>query len=71
MIKAKIQLFDDSTGKNIGDPKIVFPEAFNYICLPESGGTIGLEFDFEIVNPANMFEGFSFEEMKGSIIKEY
>lgn len=46
MIRAKVQLFDDSSGKDIGAQKIVSPEACTFYCFPDEGPTA--EFEFKV-----------------------
>jgi len=46
MIRAKVQLFDDSPGKDIGAQKIVSPEACTFYCFPDEGPTA--EFEFKV-----------------------
>lgn len=69
MIRAKVQLFDDSTGKNIGEQKIVSPKAYTFWFLPNKEATVEFEFDFNTEDPANLFDDISLDDMEGSFIK--
>lgn len=69
MIKAKVQLFDDSTGKDIGEPKIVLPEACTFYYLPNEEPTAEFNFKFNTEDPASLFDDISFTEF--SIIKAF
>lgn len=57
MIKARIQLFVDVSGKNIGEQKIVSPEACNFYFLPDEEATAEFDFRFTIEDPASLFDG--------------
>lgn len=69
MIKAKIQLFDDSSGKNIGEQKIVLPEACTFYYLPNTEATVEFKFDFSTEDPACLLEGLKLGDF--SIIKAF
>lgn len=71
MIKAKVQLFDDASGKNIGTQKIVSPEACTFYFLPDEEPTSEFDFKFRTEDPANLFDGFDFKDQEWSIIKTY
>lgn len=51
MIRAKVQLFDDSSGKDIGAQKIVSPEACTFYCFPDEGPTAEFEFKVRAKDP--------------------
>lgn len=69
MIKAKVQLFDDSTGKDIGEPKIVLPEACTFYYLPNEEPTAEFNFKFNTEDPASLFDDVSLTEF--SIINAF
>lgn len=69
MIKAKVQLFDDSTGKDIGEQKIVSPEACTFYYLPNEEARAEFDFKFSTQDPASLFEDISLMEF--SIIKAF
>lgn len=69
MIKAKVQLFDDSTGKDIGEQKIVLPEACTFYYLPNEEPTAEFNFKFNTEDPASLFDDVSLREF--SIIKAF
>ena len=71
MIKAKVQLFDDSSGKDIGEQKIVSPQAYTFWFLPNEEATAEFDFKFSTEDPANLFDDISLEDMNGSIIKAF
>lgn len=71
MIKAKVQLFDDASGKDIGEQKIVSPEACTFYYMPDEEPTVEFDFKFCTEDPANLFDGFDFEDQEWSIIKTY
>ena len=47
MIRAKVQLFDDASGKNIGEQKIVSPESCAFYYFPDEGAVA--EFEFKVI----------------------
>lgn len=51
MIKAKVQLFDDYSGKDIGAQKIVSPEACTIYCFPDEGAMAEFEFKVRAKDP--------------------
>lgn len=69
MIKAKVQLFDDSTGKDIGEQKIVLPEACTFYYFPNEEPTAEFDFKFSTKDPASLFDDVSLTEF--SIIKPF
>ena len=71
MIKAKVQLFDDVSGKDIGEQKIVLPKAGTFYFLPDEESTAEFEFKFTTEDPASLFDGFDFDGQDWSIIKAF
>ena len=71
MIKAKVQLFDDSSGKDIGEQKIVSPVGCTFYYLPSEEPTTEFDFKFRTEDPANLFDGFDFKDQEWSYIKVY
>lgn len=71
MIKARVQLFDDASKKDIGEQKIVSPEACTFYFLPDEEPTAEFDFKFRTEDPAKLFDGFDFEDQEWSIIKTY
>ena len=71
MIKAKVQLFDDDSGKDIGEQKIVLPEDYTLWFLPTKEPTAEFDFKFTTEDPASLFDDISLEDMNGSIIKYF
>ena len=69
MIKAKVQLFDDSSGKDIGNQKIVSPEACTFYYSPNEAPTAEFDFNFRTEDPASLFEDIKIDEF--SIIKAF
>lgn len=67
MIKAKVQLFDDSSGKDIGEQKIVSPKALAFYFLPNEEATVEFEFDFSTEDPASLFDGIRQEDLLMSV----
>lgn len=71
MIKAKVQLFDDASGKDIGEQKIVLPEGCTFYFLPDKEATAEFDFKFRTEDPASLFDGFDFNGQDWSIIKAF
>lgn len=71
MIKAKVQLFDDASGKDIGEQKIVSPKGCTFYYLPDEGPTAEFDFNFRTEDPASLFDGFDFDGQDWSIIKAF
>lgn len=71
MIKAKVQLFDDASGKDIGDQKIVSPKGCTFYYLPNEEPTAEFDFKFRTEDQANLFDGFDFHGQDWSIIKAF
>lgn len=71
MIKARVQLFDDASGKDIGKQKIVSPEGCTFYYLPDEEPTTEFDFKFRTEYPANLFDGFDFKDQDWSSIKVY
>lgn len=71
MIKARVQLFDDVSGKDIGEQKIVLPEAYTFYYLPNEDPTAEFDFRFRTEDPASLFDDINLESLNGSIIKAY
>lgn len=71
MIKAKVQLFDDASGKDIGNQKIVLPEACTFYYLPNEEAKAEFDFKFSTEDPASLFDGFDFDGQDWSIIKAF
>lgn len=69
MIKAKVQLFDDASGKDIGEQKIVSPEACTFYFLPDEEATAEFDFKFRTEDPAILFDGVDIENLKWGIVK--
>lgn len=69
MIKAKVQLFDDASGKDIGKQKIVSPEACTFYFLPDEKPTVEFDFNFRTEDPAILFDGCDIEDLKWNIVK--
>lgn len=69
MIKVKVQLFDDASGKDIGEQKIVSPEACTIYSLPNEEPIAEFEFNFTIEYPENSFGDIT--HLNGSIIKTH
>lgn len=69
MIKAKVQLFDDASGKDIGAQKIVSPEACTFYFLPDEEPTAEFDFKFSTEDPAILFDGTDIEDLKWCIVK--
>lgn len=71
MIRAKVQLFDDASGKDIGEQKIVSPKAYTLYFLPDKEATAEFEFNFSTEDPASLFDDINIEYLDGSIIKAF
>lgn len=71
MIKAKVQLFDDASGKDIGAQKIVSPEACTFYFLPDEEPTAEFDFKFRTEDPASLFDGLDLNDQEWSIIKTF
>lgn len=71
MIKAKVQLFDDASGKDIGEQKIVSPKGCTFYYLPDEEPTAEFDFNFRTEDPASLFDGFDFDGQDWSIIKAF
>ncbi len=71
MIKAKVQLFDDSSGKDIGEQKIVSPKAYTFYFLPDEEPTAEFDFKFSTEDPASLFDGLDLNDQEWSTIKNY
>lgn len=71
MIKAKVQLFDDASGNDIGEQKIVSSKALNIHYFSNKDATAEVEFDFSTEYPASLFENISFDDMEWSISRTY
>ncbi len=69
MIKAKVQLFDDSTGKDIGEQKIVSPIACTFYYMPNEEAKAEFDFNFSTEDPASLFDDVKLNEL--SIIKAF
>lgn len=69
MIRAKVQLFDDASGKDIGEQKIVSPKACSFYFLPDEEPTAEFDFNFSTEDPASLFDGFDLNDQAWSIIK--
>lgn len=69
MIKARVQLFDDASGKDIGEQKIVSPEACTFYFLPDEETTAEFDFKFSTEYPAILFDGLDIENLKWGIVK--
>lgn len=69
MIKAKVRLFDDTSGKYIGEQKIVLPEDCTFYYLPNTEATVEFKFDFSTEYPASLLEGLKLGDF--SIIKAF
>lgn len=69
MIKARVQLFDDASGKDIGAQKIVSPEACTLYFWPEEEPTAKFDFKFSTEDPAILFDGVDIEDLKWGIVK--
>lgn len=69
MIKAKVQLFDDASGNDIGEQKIVLPEACTFYYFPNEEPTAKFDFKFSTKDPASLFDDVSLTEF--SIIKPF
>lgn len=71
MIRAKVQLFDDASGKDIGVQKIVSPKGCTFYYLPDEEPTAEFDFNFRTEDPASLFDGFDFYGQDWSIIKAF
>ena len=71
MIKAKVQLFDDVSGKDIGEQKIVSPKALTIKYMPNKDATAEFDFDFSTEDPASLFDDTIFDNMEWSIIRAF
>lgn len=71
MIKAKVQLFDDASGNDIGKQKIVLPEACYFYFLPNKEPTAEFDFRFSTEDPASLFDGLDLNDQEWSIIKAF
>lgn len=71
MIKAKVQLFDDASGKDIGEQKIVSPEGCTFYFLPDEEPTAEFGFRFRTEDPASLFDGLNLGDQEWSIVKTY
>lgn len=71
MIKAKVQLFDDASGKDIGERKIVSPVGCTFYFLPNEEPTAEFDFKFRTEDPANLFDGLDFKDQEWSYIKAF
>lgn len=71
MIRAKVQLFDDASGKDIGTQKIVSPEACTFYYLPDEEPTAEYDFKFRTEDPASLFDGLNLGDQDWSLIKVY
>lgn len=69
MIKAKVQLFDDASGKDIGEQKIVSPEACTFYYMPGEEATAEFDFRFSTEDPASLFDDIKLYDF--SIIKAF
>lgn len=69
MIKAKVQLFDDASGKDIGEQKIVSPEACTFYFWPDEEPTAEFDFRFRTEDPAILFDGTDIEDLPWSICR--
>lgn len=69
MIKARIQLYDDVSGKDIGEQKIVSPERCTFYFLPDEEPTAEFDFNFRTEDPAILFDGVDIENLKWGIVK--
>lgn len=69
MIKAKVQLFDDASGKDIGEQKIVSPKGCTFYFLPDEEPTAEFDFKFSTEDPAILFDGVDIENLKWGIVK--
>lgn len=69
MIKAKVQLFDDASGKDIGEQKIVSPKGCTFYFLPDEEPTAEFDFNFRTEDPASLFDGVDIENLKWGIVK--
>lgn len=69
MIKARVQLFDDVSGKDIGAQKIVSPKACAFYFLPDEEPTAEFKFSFSTEDPAILFDGVDIENLKWDIVK--
>lgn len=71
MIKARVQLFDDASGKDIGEQKIVKPKACTFYYLPDEEPTAEFDFNFRTEDPASLFDGLNLGGQEWSNIKVY
>ncbi len=71
MIKAKVQLFDDASGKDIGEQKIVLPKACTFYFLPDEEPTAEFDFNFRTEDPASLFDSLNIGDQEYSSIKTY
>lgn len=71
MIKAKVQLFDDASGKDIGEQKIVSPVGCTFYFLPNEEPTAEFDFNFRTEDPSSLFDGLDLRNQEWSIIKTY
>lgn len=69
MIKAKVKLFDDASGKDIGEQKIVSPKGCTFYFLPDEEPTAEFDFKFRTEDPAILFDGVDIENLKWGIVK--
>lgn len=68
-IARNVQLFDDVLGKDIGEQKIVSPEACTFYFLPDEEPTAEFDFKFRTEDPAILFDGVDIEDLKWRIVK--
>lgn len=69
MIKAKVQLFDDASGKDIGTQKIVSPEACTFYFLPDEEPTAEFDFNFRTEDLEILFDGLDIENLPWNICR--
>lgn len=71
MIKAKVQLFDDASGKDIGEQKIVSPVGCTFYFLPNEEPTAEFDFKFRTEDPVSLFDGYDLNDQEWCTIKNY
>lgn len=71
MIKAKVQLFDDASGKDIGNQKIISPEDCTFYFLPNTEPTAEFDFRFSTEDPASLFDGLDLNDQEWNIVKAF
>lgn len=69
MIKARVQLFDDASGKDIGEQKVVLPEACTIYFWPDEEPTAEFDLKFSTEDPAILFDGVDIKNLKWGIVK--